>query len=233
MKTGSTALTIPIAGWNAWDGAYERGDRRGRDIGFIEPMLRRRLSPLGRTALASAFACAKGEDSVRIVYASRHGELERTTELLHSITESADLSPTTFGLSVLNANAGLYAMARHDKASCTAIAAGSESFTYGLIEAWTRAQEAGAPPVLYLYADAPAPPLFAPVEQDVTHPVSVAILINPRNTKTKLTMTWEVHSAPISPIDQATAFLESSCDGNDKSAWQGAVRRWTWHWSSL
>mgnify|MGYP002138405196 CR=1 FL=1 len=94
MKHGRTAIRLPVAGWNAWDGRAERGTHRGRELDQIEPLLRRRLSPLGRTALASAFACTRGESAVRMVFASRHGELARSADLLKAIARDEDLSPT-------------------------------------------------------------------------------------------------------------------------------------------
>ena len=39
MKHGRTAIRLPVAGWNAWDGRAERGTHRGRELDQIEPLL--------------------------------------------------------------------------------------------------------------------------------------------------------------------------------------------------
>ena len=68
-------------------------------------MLRRRLDRHGRMALATAWTCAEGLDSVQFVFASRHGDLDRTLELLTALGNKDMLSPTSFSLSVHNSTA--------------------------------------------------------------------------------------------------------------------------------
>ena len=46
--------TIPVARWSSWPAAATAAP----DIGFIEPMVRRRLSTLSRVALKVAHDCA-------------------------------------------------------------------------------------------------------------------------------------------------------------------------------
>lgn len=228
MKHGRTAIRLPVAGWNAWDGRAERGTHRGRELDQIEPLLRRRLSPLGRTALASAFACTRGESAVRMVFASRHGELARSADLLKAIARDEDLSPTVFGLSVLNATAGLYAMACQDRSEATAIAAGPETLTLGLIDAWARACQQPGPPVLYLYADAPVPAEFAPLPGDVETTLALAVLIDPQASG-QLELSYEPCTDTPTPASQAATFL--AADPGTPAVWQGERRRWTWAWS--
>lgn len=227
MKHGRTAFSIPVAGWNAWDGRAEQGTHRGRELDQIEPLLRRRLSPLGRTALASAFACTRGEAAVRVVFASRHGELARSVDLLEAIARDEALSPTVFGLSVLNATAGIYAMARQDRSEATAIAAGPETLTLGLIDAWTRACHQPGPPVLYLYADAPVPDALAPLPNDVETTLALAVLIDPQ-APGRLELGCEPSNGTPTPASQAATFL--SVEAETPAVWQNDRRRWTWAW---
>lgn len=223
------ALTIPIANWTAWDaGQAEKNEKP--DVSFVEPMLRRRLSPLARIALCAAHRCAGNLPSVRFVYASRHGELDRTLELLQSLASNEPLSPTTFGLSVLNASAGLYSILRGDQAPATAIAAGPETFTFGLIEACSRAFAEPGLPVLYVYADAPAPAPFGPLADDPADLLAIALLIDSMQAKRQLNVTFMPNSSnEVSPMPQATAFLASITDAS-ASAWAGAQRCWQWNW---
>lgn len=192
-------------------------------------MLRRRLSPLARAALHAAHACAGNLPSVRFVYASRHGELDRTLELLQALAINADLSPTTFGLSVLNANAGLYSIARQDHAPATAIAAGPETFAFGLIEATARANNEPGPPVLYVYADALAPAPFGPQSDDPADILAIALLIDPARTSEELLTEYISQPGEASTQSQAATFLNSVQNRNTMT-WTGTQRRWQWSW---
>ena len=99
-------LIVPIACSSVWEAhASLEGGVVLPDVGFVEPMLRRRLSPLAKMTLRVAYDCARDVPDVRIVYASRHGELLRTTTMLESLAAKEELSPTLFSMSVLNASA--------------------------------------------------------------------------------------------------------------------------------
>src|SRR5262245_30442488 len=78
-----TAWTAPVIRWMAWDAHPQRnGAPASSELAFVDPLLRRRLSPLARISLKVAHDCTGDLGSVRMVYASRHGELNRTTEML-------------------------------------------------------------------------------------------------------------------------------------------------------
>ena len=82
--------TIPVARWSFWPVAATAAP----DLGFIEPMVRRRLSSLSRIALKVAHDCAAERSHVRVLFASRHGELRRTTDILRAIGAGEPVSPT-------------------------------------------------------------------------------------------------------------------------------------------
>lgn len=229
MQTLGHTIKTSIAQWKAWDGAAPENINGKPDVGFIEPMLRRRLSPLARAALHTAHACAGDLPSVRFVYASRHGELDRTLELLQALAQNEDLSPTTFGLSVLNANAGLYAIARQDHAPATAIAAGPETFAFGLIEATARAENEPGSPVLYVYADAPAPAPFGPLSDDPANILAIALLIDPARATQQLITEYISQEGEADPQSQAAVFL-AGANSQKNVTWIGTQRRWQWRW---
>ena len=197
------------------------------DLAFINPMLRRRLSPLARAALHVANACAGDCKAVRFVYASRHGELGRTLELLQSLAVVEPLSPTTFGLSVLNASAGIYSIARGDHSPATAIAAGSETFAAGLLEAYARASLDNTSPILYVYADAPAPPPFGPLADDAPGILAIALLIDPLQPLQQLTAQCTLTGSKEPSTSQATAFLGCLKNG-EPATWTGEQKHWQW-----
>lgn len=216
-----------MAKWVAW-GRSSTPAETSPNLGYIDPLLRRRLSPLARAALHAANICAEGYPSLPVVYASRHGELGRTIEMLGNLANREDLSPTTFSLSVLNSAAGIFSIARGDHAPATAVSAGMESFGFGLLDACTRAQLNPGLPVLYLYADTAAPAPVGPQAGDPESPLAVAILIG-GNSASILEITAVPAEGDASPGSQALACL-SALEGNP-AAWHSGRRQWQWQWA--
>ena len=88
-------------------------------------MQRRRIERLGRMAIQAACWCQEAEESgVPLVFASRHGDVARSMELLEALAADEPPSPTTFGLSVHNAIAALYSILRRDRGNYVAVAGG-------------------------------------------------------------------------------------------------------------
>jgi hypothetical protein len=154
--------TIPVGRWSSWPATASAAP----DIGFIEPIVRRRLSTLSKVALKVAHDCV-AQDAVRVVFASRHGELRRTTDILRSISAGEPVSPTAFSLSVLNAMTGVFGIARGDRSAASAISAGAETLGYALLEAHAQYAAQPASPVLLVYADEPADAAYGTIEDEV------------------------------------------------------------------
>jgi hypothetical protein len=155
--------TIPVARWSFWPVAATAAP----DLGFIEPMVRRRLSSLSRIALKVAHDCAAERSAVRVVFASRHGELRRTTEILRSIGAGEPVSPTSFSLSVLNAMTGVFGIARGDRSAASAVSAGAQTLGYALLEAHAQYASDPSTPVLLIYADEPADAAYGAIDDEV------------------------------------------------------------------
>ena len=93
----------------------------------VPAMQRRRIERLGRMAIQAACWCEAGEGAdsrVPLVFASRHGDVARSMDLLGSLVADQPLSPTGFGLSVHNAIAALYSIVRGERGNYLALAAG-------------------------------------------------------------------------------------------------------------
>jgi hypothetical protein len=101
----------------------------------MAPMLRRRAGALGKMALEVAYQCLGERVAVPMVFCSRHGEVSRSVELLTDLAQGAPLSPTAFGLSVHNASAGLFTIARGDRTNNMALAGGHSTVEHAVIEA--------------------------------------------------------------------------------------------------
>ena len=147
------------------------------DVSYLPSLLRRRLDRSGRMALSTAWPCAEGLESVQSVFASRHGALERTVELLGALSRSDTLSPTSFSLSVHNSTVGLFSIARSDRSAATAMAAGEDSLGMALLEG-ANLIGGGASRVLVCYADDKVPAPYAAAVQDSSHhPFAVSLLL--------------------------------------------------------
>jgi hypothetical protein len=102
---------------------------------------------------------AAGRTDIPVVFCSRHGECGRSAELLTDLARQLPLSPTAFSLSVPNATAGLFSIARHDQANSLALAAGHSTVEHAVIEACGLLAD-GAATVLLVASDGPLPEPF-------------------------------------------------------------------------
>ena len=175
--------------------------------------------------LCVAHDCAGERQNGRLVFASRHGELIRTTTMLERLAAGDELSPTLFSMSVLNASAGLFSILQKNTAAATAISAGCTSFGYGLLEACIQLAENPVQPVLFVYADEPAPVVYSVVEPGNTRPHALALLLE-SSAKTRITCSFATSDAPSSEEDQSQAFLR--CLNGGVAEWREAGRTWCW-----
>jgi hypothetical protein len=223
--------TLPIARWSfAVAGAAE--------VGFIEPMVRRRLSSLSRSALKAAHDClparTEGSDAeIRVVFGSRHGELKRTTDILRAITANEPVSPTSFSLSVLNAMTGVLGIARGDRAPASALSAGEQTLGLALLEAHAQLAADPSSPVLVVYADEPVDPIYG-IGQG-TPGGALAILLDER-AEAQIECTRAHEAAPAGSARRFPAQLDAlkhCLESRAPSTWQGdrATDRGVWQWS--
>jgi len=225
-----TTFTLPVLGASAW---FEQ-DPGGLEAGFldlacgkpcldeVEPLQRRRLSPLARGVLHCAGRLG-GKGDLRMVFASRHGESARTLGLLRDLAAGTELSPALFAMSVHNAVPGLLTILRGNRAACTALSAGAESFGYGLLEAFAAWKAEPGTPLLLLYGEEPLPELWTPfVPQEAAHAVGVLLGAEGR----PLTLRWDPDGRGPDGSGQSRAFLEAL--GAGAAAWAGPTARWEW-----
>jgi hypothetical protein len=220
--------TIPVARWSSWPA----GATTTPDIGFVEPLMRRRLSTLSKMALKVAHDCAAEGRAVRLVFASRHGELRRTTGILDDIVAGEPVSPTAFSLSVLNAMAGVHSIARRDRSPSTAISAGAQTLGYALLEAHAQYAADPSTPVLVVYADEPADERYGAIEHEASA-CALAVLLD-RDAQVTLecetSYAPEAQSAPGFATQRDALLHALSCGSAAHGAvtWQGAGRHWRW-----
>lgn len=150
-------LCSPFA-WQSWLGdGLPPDDGSAPDVRFVDALLRRRLGRLSRMALYVANEAAAGLASLTTIFASRHGELSRTVGILHELAATEAPSPTAFSLSVHNSAAGIFSIARADRAPSSALAAGEETLLWAMQDAAARLAADPESPILLVYADEPLP----------------------------------------------------------------------------
>ena len=176
-QTGAPpALALSIARWQAWapdgpdDGDWLTwlGATHGADIAdakpdvsFLPALLRRRLDRSGRMALAVAGGCLAEGEAMPAIFASRHGPLHRTVELLETLVRDEPLSPALFSLAVHNGVAGLFSIARADTSPNTSVAAGPATLAAAFWEAAGQLAD-GAKTVLLVYVSEPVLEIYIP-----------------------------------------------------------------------
>lgn len=216
-------IALPVAACTTW---RAREQQAAPAVGFIEPQLRRRLSLLDRIALHVAHACVKNGESVRVVFASRHGELARSAELLAQLASSEMPSPMAFSLSVLNAAPGLYGIARKDRSASTAVSAGAETFPMALIEAAAQALAEPQVPVVVAFADEPPPSVYRSLVDTPRHAYAMGVRLQAGADRT-VTMQWAPSDHDDEPEAAPEAFRACVENGID-TAWHGGGRAWHW-----
>ena len=233
---------LPVKRWSAWpapgvnealaDAAQALAAKP--DVSYVEPMLRRRISSLGKMGLKVAHDCVMSSGDVRLVFASRHGELRRTTEILQALVRGQPISPTAFSLSVLNAMAGVFGIARRDRSPAIAISAGAETLGYGLLEAYAQYTSNPSEPVLFVYAHEPRDPVFGPSDEFDDEPLAVAILLASDAVQMlecgTATISASSEPSPISvpqSASQVKALLHCLASGA-AADWAGGHAVWQW-----
>lgn len=143
--------------WRDWLSAPHAivGDEQPA-LSEMPAMMRRRVERLGRAALQVAYRALEGATRCPAVFASRYGDMQRSIELMKQLAREAAVSPTAFSMSVHNANAALFSIARGDRSNYSAVSAGAETAEHAFVEALGLLAE-GADEVLVVCYDEPLP----------------------------------------------------------------------------
>jgi len=169
------------AAWRRWCADPKELEREGcPDARFLPALLRRRCGPLARIMLTTAFRCCETHAGAPLatVFASRHGNINESVELLERLAHRQPLSPTSFSHSVHNAQAGLFSIAASNREASSSIAAQQDTFMCGWIEALTLLERAPARPVLLVMGDVPLASPFAPLVDEPETSYALALLLS-------------------------------------------------------
>ncbi len=166
--------------WARWCESPKPLEREGQpDVSFLPALLRRRCSPLARIMLRVAFRCCSAEQigSISTVFASRHGNINESIEMLEQLAIGEGLSPTLFSHSVHNAQAGLFSIAAQNRAPSSSIAAQDDTFACGWLEAMTLLARDPARRCLLVIGEVPLAKVFADLVDEPEASYGLALLL--------------------------------------------------------
>lgn len=187
------SLAAQVLGWAAWAPGLEDAEAWRAwakapvplaaegvpDARFLPAMLRRRCTPLTRIMLRAAYdACPEPlRAEVRSVFASRHGSINESIELIECVARGLPLSPAKFSHTVHNAQAGLFSIAAGNRRASSSLAAQQDTLGHGWLEALAHLEREPTRPVLLVVGDVPLAPTFAPLVKEPVCSYAVAWLL--------------------------------------------------------
>jgi hypothetical protein len=219
--------------WFGWArGEPPRSSGTPPDGPFLPAALRRRITPIGRMAFRAAYGLAEGVPA-RFIFCSRHGELRRTQALLEALARREELSPAEFSLSVHNALAGLLSIVGKNEAGHTAIAAGTDSFGFGLLEAAACLAARPTEPILLVYFDESLPEEYAALREGEEPGVALALLlVAPQGGPDDIVLSFapKPRDEPAwLSTEQALDFMRFLLSGESERQSPGGSIQWRWH----
>lgn len=198
---------------------------------FVAPMQRRRLSPLARIVMHTAWPLCGDDEQLPFVYASRHGETTRTFAMLDEIGRDAPLSPTQFGLSVHNAIAGQWSILRGQRGESVAIAGEADTFEHAIVEAAALLGD-GATAVIVVVAEERPAEAYDGWIDDVPFSYAVALRVSRADgtvpgPRWQLSLRGNTDGALPAESPHALRFVRALQNGATLDhPWK--TRRWTW-----
>jgi hypothetical protein len=212
-----------LSGWESWT-----SDHIVEEAEITPAILRRRVTSLGRQALSSAWKLPETANA-RFILSSRHGEFSRTLSLLEAVIKRESLSPADFTLSVHHALIGLLSIVHHNHRGHTAVAAGRESFCFGLMEAIACLNENPSEQVVLVHFDEPLPGPFAAFNEPNERPIVLVLALTATGKGEALQMDIDFSPCKEKPsTSHAHDFLNFLTSGSISGLSIGEYRQWRW-----
>jgi hypothetical protein len=202
------------------------------EASFLPALLRRRCSALTRIVLTVAFECCQPEERAQVdsVFASRHGNINESIELLERLAHQLPLSPTRFSHSVHNAQAGLFSIAAGNRRASSSIAAEEDTFGCAWLEAPTFLERFPETPVLLVMAEVPLAPVFAALVDEPAASYGLGLLLASRGPGTRLDFDMAAGDGDAArlPWPDAAEFLRWLASSEPRLALGNGPRRFQW-----
>lgn len=177
----SVSSAIYVESWAAMNLRGPDGEplRLGqcKDDSVIPAGHRRRLGAYGRMAVTCGLSVA-GADSSDLVFCSRYGDVDLAYGLLKSLAVDEILSPAAFSLSVHNSVPGVMDLVRKSRVGHTAVAAGAQSLSAGLAEAWAKLEAKPGQSVTLVFAEGELPSDLKPFSNEPGFGLALAMTLS-------------------------------------------------------
>lgn len=166
--------------WQAWAASPELpAGELEVDVSYVPAMARRRLGRLAKMAVMVADDVLNQAQlaDVPIVWASRHGDAQKSLELLRAQVRAEPLSPTSFGLSVHNGIGAQHSILRGMVSNAICVASSNAVPEAGVVEAFGMLHDGASDVVLVCY-DEPLPGEYAQFTEEPVAEFAWAILVS-------------------------------------------------------
>ncbi|WP_410498075.1 beta-ketoacyl synthase chain length factor [Chitinibacter sp. S2-10] len=208
MQSTFWSISLHLASLALWQPHVQSAP----NLDFIPALQRRRLSPLTKNCLQLAHSSQPAEQTMQCVFASRHGEIQQTVDMLKALAQGEPLSPAAFSHSVHNASQGLWSIFEQQTGECSAIAAGLDSLPMALLEAATLLADHPSQPVLVIVADEALPDCFQTDRMKIDdEPFALACVITADTPNLQLTAIAHT-TASVHPALAFNAWWHSDSD---------------------
>ena len=137
-------------------------------------------------------------------------------------------SPMSFSLSVLNAAAGLYGIARKDRSPASAVSSGEATFPLALLEGAAQAQTNPDAAVVVAFADEPPPEIYQSLIDSPRSAHAIAVRLEAKKPQKRVELAWSEGEGEDAPEEAVWRFARSLA-GDTAGAWSNSGQRW--HWS--
>jgi hypothetical protein len=221
------------ASWRHWCANPKELEREGKpDVSFLPAILRRRCGPLARIMLNAAFRCCDAEQRMHAasVFASRHGNINESIEMLEHLARHQSLSPTRFSHSVHNAQAGLFSIAAGNREPSSSLAAQEDTFGAAWLEAMILLARAPERPCLLVIGEVPLAPAFAELVDEPESAYALALLLRARDEPAALGLRFEAGAGVRQPPrwPDALDFLRFLLSDETRFEVEGDLHRTVW-----
>ena len=183
------------------------------DKTLIPVDMRRRTSLATRMAITVAKnSCIKASvqtSNLPSVFASLGGEIQITDNLLRSLNDDTELSPTQFLNSVHNTTAGYWGILNQCQAPTTALSAADDTFAMGLMEVCVQLQSYGGDCLLVCY-DEIWPQYLAPPKGRIAFACSLVLSSKADGALASFTMPQIDCSTSVSFSEEHKVLAESA-----------------------
>ncbi|QLI82310.1 beta-ketoacyl synthase chain length factor [Chitinibacter fontanus] len=224
MRTALWSIQLNISRTRHWHNDNDTTPR----LDFIPALQRRRLSALARINLELAHQINPENTPIRCIFASRHGEIQQTVEMLKTLAHGELISPAMFSHSVHNAAQGLWSILAQQKDECSAISAGLDTLPLAFVEVAGMLCDAPEPQVLLMYSDEAVPEVLSPDDLETKQRFALSCMIDTGTANLQLSAIAKSSDHPSNPRHDFFSWWQSSqsqliTTGNDCD----------WEWTKL